>query len=127
MPLPSMLIRELLVNIDLFIKIDPKNAEKILAALDDFGFGALNLKVQDFLTPGIIIQLGVEPFRIDLLTSIEGVTWEEANQNKITIDNDGLPLPVIGKNELIKNKLSTGREKDLLDVKQIRELEKKKK
>lgn len=114
-------------DIDFFIKIDPENAEKILAALKDFGFGSLNLKAQDFLTPGMVIQLGVEPFRVDLLTSIEGVTWEEADQNKITIENNGLPLPVIGKNELVKNKLSTGREKDFLDVKKIRELEEKKK
>ncbi|MPM87690.1 hypothetical protein SDC9_134790 [bioreactor metagenome] len=113
-------------DIDLFIRITPENAEKILAALNDFGFGAVNLKAQDFLTPGMVIQLGVEPFRVDLLTSIEGVTWEEADQNKIIVVSDsGVSLPVIGKNELIRNKLSTGREKDLLDVKKIRELEEK--
>ena len=88
--------------------------------MQEFGFGGLGITEQDLLTPDQVVQLGYPPNRIDFLTCIEGVSWEEAFQNQKYITMDGLTLPVIGKNELIKNKLSTGRLKDKADVESLR-------
>jgi len=107
-------------DIDLFIKIDPENAKRILRSLEEFGFGSLDVSEEDLLTPAQIIQLGYPPNRIDFLTSIEGVSWEEAFGNRKQVIQNGLTLSVIGKEELIKNKLSTGRLKDMADAEQIR-------
>ena len=96
-------------DIDIFVKIDQDNADRILGITE-----------QDLLTPEQVLQLGYPPNRIDILTGIEGVSWEEAFQNRKNIVHDDLVLPVIGKDELIKNKLSTGRMKDMADVEKIR-------
>ena len=95
----------------------------------EFGFGGLGICEKDLLTPEQVLQLGYPPNRIDILTSIEGVSWEEAFANCNHIAHAGLNLPVIGKNELIKNKQSTGRLKDMADVESLqkdRNLSKKK-
>ena len=116
-------------DIDLFVKIDPDNAARILQSLKEFGFGGLGICEKDLLTPEQVLQLGYPPNRIDILTSIEGVSWEEAFANCNHIAHAGLNLPVIGKNELIKNKQSTGRLKDMADVESLqkdRNLSKKK-
>lgn len=107
-------------DIDIFVKIDQDNADRILKSLKEFGFGGLGITEQDLLTPEQVLQLGYPPNRIDILTGIEGVSWEEAFQNRKNIVHDDLVLPVIGKDELIKNKLSTGRIKDMADVEKIR-------
>jgi hypothetical protein len=67
-------------------------------------------------TPGSTLQLGVAPRRIDLLTEIDGVSFDEGWRGRTTVEIDGLAIPVIGKAELLKNKRSTGRRKDLADV-----------
>ncbi len=108
-------------DIDIFVKIDQDNADRILKSLKEFGFGGLGITEQDLLTPEQVLQLGYPPNRIDILTGIEGVSWEEAFQNRKNIVHDDLVLPVIGKDELIKNKLSTGRIKDMADVEKIRQ------
>lgn len=106
-------------DIDLFVKIDQDNAARILKSLKEFGFGGLGITAQDLLTPEQVLQLGYPPNRIDILTGIEGVSWEEAFANRNHVVHDGLELPIIGKEELIKNKLSTGRTKDMADVEKI--------
>ncbi len=63
---------------DIYVKPDRENAQRILAALDEFGFGAVDLSPRDFEEPDKVIQLGVSPVRVDLLTSITGVTWDDA-------------------------------------------------
>ncbi len=64
----------------------------------------------------MVVQLGVEPCRIDLLTSISGVEFEDAWQNKVTVEVDGLELYVLSREDLLKNKAATGREKDKGDI-----------
>ncbi len=107
-------------DIDIFVKVDQDNASRILKSLKEFGFGGLGITEQDLLTPEQVLQLGYPPNRIDILTGIEGVSWEEAFPNRKHIVHDDLVLPVIGKDDLIKNKLSTGRIKDMADVEKIR-------
>jgi len=106
-------------DIDIFISRSPQNAEAILVLLKEFGFESLDLNRDDFMTPHRIVQLGVEPNRIDLLTSISAVDFDEAYKNKVLVECDGEMLNFINVDDLIKNKKATGRDQDLIDIKVI--------
>ena len=108
-------------DIDVFIKSDKDNAERILIALDEFGFGSLDIATEDFLNPNNIIQLGVPPVRIDLITSISGVTWEEATASKETGLFGDVNVSFLGKEQFIINKRASGRTKDLADLESLGE------
>jgi len=108
-------------DIDLFVKPDPENAANIINALDEFGFGSLGLTKEDFMEPNQIIQLGVAPGRIDIITSISGVTWEEANTGKIKGSCGGVTVNFVGREQFVKNKKATGRKKDLADIEALGE------
>ncbi len=108
-------------DIDLFVKPDPENARRILDALTDFGFGSLDLDLDDFLHPNRVVQLGVPPVRVDLITSISGVTWEEADPSKEAGVYGDVPVCYIGKTQYIANKRSAGRKKDLADIEALGE------
>jgi hypothetical protein len=103
-------------DMDLYVRPSPDNARKIMAALTAFGFGSAGIATDDFLLPGRVIQLGFPPVRIDLTTSISGVSWEEACRNKVVDDYGGVSAPFIGRNEFMANKAATGRKKDLGDL-----------
>lgn len=108
-------------DLDIFIRAEKQNAERITAALEDFGFKSLNLKVEDFIVPDNVIQLGFPPIRIDILTSLSGVTWDECFDNRITGVYADVKVNYIGKREFAKNKRATGRKKDLADLEAIGE------
>ena len=103
-------------DIDLLVRPSPDNAKAILAALADFGFASLGLSEGDFLQPDRVIQLGVPPVRIDLLTSLTGVTWEEALSGCSNGQYGGVPVRYLGREELVRNKRALGRAKDLADI-----------
>jgi hypothetical protein len=103
-------------DIDLFIRPAPENAERILTALDEFGFGSLILSKDDLTTPGMVVQLGVPPIRIDLITRVSGVSWEKADAGKAAGRYGETPVHFIGREDLITNKKATGRAKDIADV-----------
>ncbi|MGH9958231.1 MAG: hypothetical protein ACREBC_14055 [Pyrinomonadaceae bacterium] len=103
-------------DIDLWIKCSDGNAERVWRALDKFGSPLQDLSKSDLTMPGIVIQLGVVPRRVDILTEITGVTFEEAEANHITLELEGLKVPVIGRAHLIKNKRAVGRPQDMADV-----------
>lgn len=103
-------------DLDVWIESTEENAARLLKTLDQFGFGELDLKVEDFLTPRQIIQLGHEPMRIDLLTSVKGVEFSEAFKNAIEAEIDGVNYVVIGLKQLIASKKAAGRPHDLGDV-----------
>jgi len=104
-------------DIDIFIDHSEVNAKKILKALDEFGFASLNIKKEDLIKDDAIIQLGVRPLRIDLVTSIEGVKFDEAYKNRVTINYADLKnISLISIKDLIKNKKETGRKKDIFDI-----------
>lgn len=65
-------------DMDLWVKPDKVNAQRIMAALDEFGFGSVGLEARDFESPHKVVQLGVPPVRVDIMTSLTGVVWEEA-------------------------------------------------
>ena len=100
----------------MFVDPTSDNAERVLLALDDFGFGGLGLTVADFSTPGRIVQLGVIPNRIDLITAIDGVTFDEAWNGRASGHFGSEPVPYLGRQELLRNKRAAGRPQDLADI-----------
>ncbi|MCY2929823.1 MAG: hypothetical protein NTV86_10085 [Planctomycetota bacterium] len=103
-------------DMDLYVRPTTANAQRVMAALDVFGFGQTGLKPEDFQKPGQVIQLGFPPVRIDLITSIEGVSWEQAYGGKTPGNYGGEPVPFLGRAEFIANKKAAGRLQDLADV-----------
>jgi hypothetical protein len=106
-------------DIDFFVRPSRANARKLIALLEDFGFGGLGIELDDFTTPGRVIQLGHPPNRIDLVTGISGVTFDEAWAGRQHATLGEVPINIIGKNELLKNKAASGRAKDLADIEAI--------
>jgi len=103
-------------DIDLWVRPTAENAARVWNALRAFGAPTSQLKVEDFVTPDVVYQIGVAPNRIDLLTSISGVDFELAWSHKVSAKMGGLAVPVIGLAELLANKRASGRPKDLVDV-----------
>ena len=108
-------------DIDIFIRPDKENALCILYALNEFGFGSLGLKEDDFKTPNKVIQLGYPPVRIDIITSISGVSWEEAYEGRIKGKYGNVPVCYIGRYQYIQNKRASGRKKDIADLEALGE------
>jgi len=106
-------------DIDIFVKSDSENASKLYRTLEIFGAPLENVSPDDFVEPGIILQIGVAPRRIDILTRIDGLTFDEASEGKEIIDIENLMIPVISRQNLIINKLATGREKDKIDAENL--------
>lgn len=103
-------------DIDLYVRPTQANAERIMTALDAFGFGQVGLDAKDFQQPDQTIQLGYPPVRIDLITSLTGLTWEQAAGGRCQGEYGGQPVPFLGRTELIANKKAAGRPQDLADV-----------
>lgn len=103
-------------DIDIFIKPDKKNGEKIVKALNEFGFKSLTLTEEDFETSGPIIQLGYEPVRIDILTFIDGCSFDEVWKNKKIGHYGKERVYFAGLKELIKNKRASNRKQDKADL-----------
>ena len=108
-------------DIDVFVKPDYDNAKRIIKALAVFGFSSLDLAIDDFKDPDKVIQLGLPPVRIDIITSISGVSWEEANASKVPGLYGDVSVSFIGKKQFITNKRAIGRKKDLADIEALGE------
>jgi hypothetical protein len=108
-------------DIDIFVRPSPENAARVVQALVDFGapIAAHNIGTQDFTVPGTVYQLGLPPRRIDLLTEISGVPFDEAWSSRLEANVGGMRLAFLGKEALLKNKLAAGRDKDLVDAKAL--------
>jgi hypothetical protein len=106
-------------DIDIWIDLAPANAERIISALEQFGFGSLGLVEQDFLEADTIIQLGYPPRRIVLLTTLSGVDFDQCFTVKVVVDMDGLPINFIDLENLKKNKRATGRAQDIADIENL--------
>ncbi|MEP7141271.1 MAG: hypothetical protein ABI707_00310 [Ferruginibacter sp.] len=108
-------------DLDVCINRTEENAKKILSILNDFGFGSLNFKMEDFLKADMIAQLGYPPVRIDILNDLNGIDFDLAFNNKRLVNMNGIPTNFIGYNELLTNKERAGRDQDLLDIKKLKE------
>ena len=106
-------------DIDLFIERSPENAQAILNAIQQFGFGDLGLSFEDFLQEDQVIQLGIAPNRIDLLTFLSGVEFQEAWATRVQGEIAGLSVPFISKELLKKNKAASGRLQDIADLEHL--------
>ena len=106
-------------DIDIWVRADETTAPRVHECLTRFGAPLHDLTIADLARPGIIFQIGVPPVRIDILTKIDGVVFDDAWPRRLTIEWDGLAIPVIGLSDLIKNKRSTHRTKDLADAEQL--------
>ena len=103
-------------DVDILVRPTAENADRIVAALTEFGFGSLGLERSDFLTPDQVIQLGRAPNRIDLLTGLSGVSVADCFTTKIEAEFDGIRIAVVSREVLLRNKRATGRPQDLADV-----------
>ena len=103
-------------DIDFWVRPTTENAQRVWEALTAFGAPTSQIAVEDFVTPDVVYQIGVAPQRIDILTSISGVEFDAAWENRLVADLDGISAFVIGRHELRQNKIAAGRPKDLLDV-----------
>jgi hypothetical protein len=112
-------------DIDFFLRPTEANARRALAALRAFGFGGLNLEPQDLTAPGRVVQLGRPPDRIDLLTSISGVTFEKAWRTRVAGNLDEHLVCFLGRSALLRNKEASGRAKDRSDVAALRAVARK--
>lgn len=106
-------------DIDIWIEISRQNAERVVNALTQFGFASLNLTADDFLEPGIVLQLGYPPNRIDLLMGLGGVDFATCYASRIQTEIEGVILPFIDLENLILNKRASGRLQDMADVENL--------
>jgi Nucleotidyl transferase of unknown function (DUF2204) len=106
-------------DLDLFIERSHENAERLVQVLERFGFGSLNLSIDDFLQENQVVQLGVAPNRIDLLTFLSGVNFQDAWATREQGEIEGLTVPFISREMLKRNKAATGRSQDLADLEHL--------
>lgn len=106
-------------DIDLFIDRSHENAERLMQVIEQFGFADLNVSVDDFLQEDQVIQLGISPNRIDLLTFLSGVSFHDAWASREYSELDGLTVPFISKEMLKRNKAASGRTQDLADLEHL--------
>jgi hypothetical protein len=103
-------------DFDIWVDNSIENSKKIYVSLAEFGAYLADISEQTFTEKGITFQIGIAPRRIDIITCIDGVDFREAYEKKEIIEVDGLKILFLSKEDLIKNKRSTGREKDKLDA-----------
>jgi predicted nucleotidyltransferase len=106
-------------DIDFFVWANPENGASVLRALERFGAPTRDLSAADFAREGTIFQIGVGPRRIDILTRIDGVSFQEAYARRSTIRLEGVEVPVISREDLIANKRASGRTQDLADIERL--------
>lgn len=108
-------------DLDVLVNPTPENAARVLAALADFGFGDLDLTADDFTSPDRVVQLGVPPVRVDLITGLSGVSWDEAEAGAEASVYGDQDVRIIGRAEFIANKRASGRARDLADLEALGE------
>jgi len=103
-------------DLDIWVRADAANAPRILEALRRFGAPLFDLSLDDLSKPGTVFQIGTAPARIDILTGVSGLSFEEAWPHRTTVRIGELSVAVIGREDLIRNKRATGRPQDLVDA-----------
>lgn len=103
-------------DLDVWVRAGPGNARRVLEALRAFGAPLQDLSEEDLTRPGTVFQIGIAPIRIDVLTNIDGVEFDEAWADRTTANFVDLAVPVLSARHLIRNKRTVGRTQDLADV-----------
>lgn len=109
-------------DLDIWVDASEKNSAAVYDSLEKFGAPVDCLSSHTFQEKGLVFQVGVTPMRIDILTSIDGVEFGDAYASREIIEIEGVPVPFLSRKDLVRNKESTGREKDRLDAVCLREL-----
>jgi hypothetical protein len=109
-------------DLDLLVKPERRNAERILAALDEFDFASMQLTRADFMMPDNVVQLGEPPVQVDIMTTLTGVSWENAAAGKVPSRYGRTPIHIISRDDLVANKKALGRKRDLADLEAIGEV-----
>ena len=109
-------------DLDVFVATSRSNAEALVEVFAEFGFASLDLKSEDFLEPDTIVEIGREPIKIQVLTGIDGVTFDRCRQDRVIVEMAGLSVPFIGFDSLIANKSATPRAKDKIDLEELRRI-----
>ena len=112
-------------DIDLWVRPTAENAERAFRALAEFGAPLERVDINDFATPGMVMQFGVEPGRVDVITEIEAVTFDEAYAERKVVRMEHVDMPVIGREHLLRNKRAVGRPQDLADASRLEEAAKR--
>ena len=107
-------------DLDFWIWANPDNADRLLKTIQDFGLGMLNLSKEDLLDLDNVIQLGYEPNRIDIIVDLEGLDFESCYADRVDSMMDDINVHFMGLDDLIKNKLSTGRMQDKVDADKLK-------
>ena len=108
-------------DLDLWVRPTPGNARRVWHALEEFGAPLDELTLADLSSDGVVFQIGVAPNRIDLLTSITGVAFTDAWENRVMIEVEEMRVPVLGRSDLVRNKRAVGRTRDLADIEDLGE------
>jgi Nucleotidyltransferase of unknown function (DUF6036) len=108
-------------DLDVWVWLDEQNANRLVSALEDFGFGSLGLTPADFLEEGVVVQLGYPPKRIDILTQVDGVQFDPCWERRVEVEIGGQRVPFLSANDLLANKKAAGRPQDMADVSVIEE------
>lgn len=106
-------------DVDIFVEKSAENAKLLVRAIDEFGFGDIGLTTEDFMQKDQVVQLGVAPNRIDIMTFISGVSFEEAWTSRELGELGGVTLPFISREMLKRNKAASGRKQDLADLDEL--------
>lgn len=114
-------------DMDIFVERSLENAEKVIKAIDDFGFGSIGFSKEDIVDESSFVRMGEEPLKIDILNSIQGVEFKEVYEFAEEYEDEGIKMKVIHINHLIKNKIAAGRPKDLADVRALEKILNRKK
>ena len=115
-------------NIDIFVGLSSENAARLVDVFNEFGFASLSLKAIDFLEPDTVVEVGREPMKIQVLTGIDGVTFDRCRSDRMMVNISGLQVPFIGFESLLANKAASPRSKDRIDLEELtrlRDLQKK--
>ena len=108
------------LDIDLWVRPSPDNARKVCQALIKFGAPTAQIVATDFEKQDMVVQIGVAPRRIDFMTSISGLSYDEAVRNAVEREIDGITLKLLSAEDFVRNKLASGRPKDLVDADLLR-------
>ncbi|NQT60369.1 MAG: nucleotidyltransferase [Bacteroidetes bacterium] len=106
-------------DIDILLECSHENAAVVKECLNKFGFGELDISISDLSTPNQVVQLGYPPLRIDLLTSIDGLNFQQAWKHRVCVDIQDMTINFISRNDLLTNKRATARTRDIADIEEL--------
>lgn len=107
-------------DLDIWVRPSAENSQRVFDALARFGAPLRNIRAEDFAVAGNVYQIGVEPVRVDVLTSVSGLEFDAAYSRRLVVSHEGMDVPFLSLEDILVNKEAAGRPQDLLDANAIR-------